>query len=371
MRGLFLGLANGTTCLAFCAPVLVPFLMHEGASIRQNLGTLLQFLGGRLGGYLLFGLLAWAMGSLLVLGGGYQMLLTGVAYVGLAVLLLVGVLRRRGPRSAPWPSGARLKPTAGWPCALEQARATFGRWPAVLPAGMGFLAAVNICPPLLLAFTDAASTGTLLGSLLLFLTFFLGTSIYFIPLSLLGAFRRVAGLAHRGPVRGGDRGPVLLGVGYLLLRRRCTMTTTVQPQAARPGMAVWKAVLLILPIALLSSSQWLPAVLSGQAEPAQAVAFPVAYLAFFVVFVLMLTTGKTHRYRSVLFILFAVALPLDFIPWMIKTTGSMMLSEESIYSGGASFCPLTMPMVILPALLKRIVIFPGELLPPPRTAPSR
>ena len=141
------------------------------------------------------------------------------------------------------------------------------------------------------------------------------------------------------------------------------MTTTVQPQAARPGMAVWKAVLLILPIALLSSSQWLPAVLSGQAEPAQAIAFPVAYLAFFVVFVLMLTTGKTHRYRSVLFMAFAVSLPLDFIPWMIKTTGSMMLSESSIYSAGASFCPLTMPMIIIPALLKRIVIFPGELLP--------
>ena len=198
MKGLFLGLANGTTCLAVCAPVLVPFLMHEGASIRQNLGTLLKFLGGRLGGYVLFGLLAWAMGSLLVLGAGYQMLLTGVAYVGLAALLLLGVLRKRVPRAAP--------------CALEQARATFGRWPAVLPAGMGFLAAINICPPLLLAFTDAASTGTLLGSLLLFLTFFLGTSIYFIPLSLLGAFRRVGDLRIVGQFAA-----VLVALYYLVL----------------------------------------------------------------------------------------------------------------------------------------------------------
>jgi sulfite exporter TauE/SafE len=198
MKGLFLGLANGTTCLAVCAPVLVPFLMHEGASIRQNLGTLLKFLGGRLGGYVLFGLLAWAMGSLLVLGAGYQMLLTGVAYVGLAALLLLGVLRKRVPRAAP--------------CALEQARATFGRWPAVLPAGMGFLAAINICPPLLLAFTDAASTGTLLGSLLLFLTFFLGTSIYFIPLSLLGAFRRVGDLRIVGQIAA-----VLVALYYLVL----------------------------------------------------------------------------------------------------------------------------------------------------------
>jgi len=107
-------------------------------------------------------------------------------------------LRKRVPRAAP--------------CALEQARATFGRWPAVLPAGMGFLAAINICPPLLLAFTDAASTGTLLGSLLLFLTFFLGTSIYFIPLSLLGVFRRVGDLRIVGQIAA-----VLVALYYLVL----------------------------------------------------------------------------------------------------------------------------------------------------------
>jgi sulfite exporter TauE/SafE len=193
MRGLLLGLASGTTCLAFCAPVLVTYLLHEGSGVRQNLATLLMFLGGRLGGYALFALLAWALGSLL-LGAttgasvGYQRLLIGAAYAGLAVLLLVGVLRRRAP--AP---GA---------CALAGARATLSRWPRLrrelLPLGMGFLAGLKVCPPLLLAFTDAASSGTLLGSLVLFLTFFVGTSLYFIPLSLLGAFKRVASLRTVG-----------------------------------------------------------------------------------------------------------------------------------------------------------------------------
>ena len=37
MQGFLLGLANGTTCLAFCAPALIPFLMHEGQTVRQNL----------------------------------------------------------------------------------------------------------------------------------------------------------------------------------------------------------------------------------------------------------------------------------------------------------------------------------------------
>ena len=68
------------------------------------------------------------------------------------------------------------------------------RWPALLPLGMGFLAGLKICPPLLLAFTDATGAGTLAGSLLVFLAFFVGTSIYFLPMVLVGALRRVTEL---------------------------------------------------------------------------------------------------------------------------------------------------------------------------------
>jgi hypothetical protein len=59
---------------------------------------------------------------------------------------------------------------------------------------MGLLAGLKVCPPMLLAFTDATGAGTLAGSLSIFLPFFLGTSVYFIPIVLVGAFRRVAEL---------------------------------------------------------------------------------------------------------------------------------------------------------------------------------
>jgi sulfite exporter TauE/SafE len=179
MQGFLLGLANGTSCLAFCAPALIPFFMHEGQGVRQNLVTLFKFLGGRMGGYLLIGLLAWGAGSLLSGAAGYERLLIGIAYVGLAALLLVAVLRKKAPAGA---------------CAFEGARATLSRWPALLPVGMGFLAGLKICPPLLLAFTGAASAGSLAGSLVFFLAFFLGTSVYFIPIPFLGVFRRASAL---------------------------------------------------------------------------------------------------------------------------------------------------------------------------------
>jgi sulfite exporter TauE/SafE len=180
MQGFLLDLANGMTCLAFCAPVLVPFLLEQGEDVRQNLVMLLKFLGGRLGGYMLFGLFARATGSLLLPAISYQGLVIGMAYVGLSTLLLVAVLLNQGP--AP---GA---------CAFEGAQARLSRWPALLPVGMGLLAGLKVCPPLLLAIANAASTGTLGGSLLLFMAFFLGTSVYFLPISLLGALTRVPDL---------------------------------------------------------------------------------------------------------------------------------------------------------------------------------
>jgi hypothetical protein len=177
MQGFFLGLANGTSCLAQCAPVLIPYLLSAGNNAHKNLATLLQFLGGRLLGYLLFALLAWTASGLLLATGRYQGLLVGATYIGLSALLLAAVFRKKPPL-----------PNA---CNLPKARAWFRRWPAFLPYGMGLLAGLKICPPLLLAFTNAASSGTLGGSLLFFVTFFLGTSIFFLPFPLLGALARV------------------------------------------------------------------------------------------------------------------------------------------------------------------------------------
>jgi sulfite exporter TauE/SafE len=184
MQGFLLGLANGTSCLALCVPVLIPFFLSEGESVRRNLSTLLKFLGGRLGGYLLFGVLAWEVGGLLLAAGSYQALLVGVTYVGLSVLLLVGVFRRK-----------RVEPGI---CSVVKARNRFRRWPALIPVGMGLLAGLKVCPPLLLVFTDAANSGSLGGSLLLFVTFFLGTSLYFLPISLLGALRHMPDLRTVG-----------------------------------------------------------------------------------------------------------------------------------------------------------------------------
>lgn len=183
MQGLLLGLATGTTCLATCAPVLIPFLLGEGRETRQNWGILAKFLGGRLGGYLLFGLLAWVATRFVLASPGLRSMVFGATYVLLSgLLLLYGLVR--APVSC-----------AG---AATGLRAWLQKWPAFLPVGLGFLTGLNLCPPFLLALTSAAGAGTLLGSLIFFVTFFLGTSLYFVPLPFLGAFNRVLPLRTIG-----------------------------------------------------------------------------------------------------------------------------------------------------------------------------
>ena len=66
MQGFLLGLAVAPTCLAYCVPVVVPYLLGEGrersAPVRLRHG---QFLGGRLCGYLAFAVLAWLVHQML------------------------------------------------------------------------------------------------------------------------------------------------------------------------------------------------------------------------------------------------------------------------------------------------------------------
>jgi polyferredoxin len=126
-------------------------------------------------------------------------------------------------------------------------------------------------------------------------------------------------------------------------------------------MAIWKALLLTLPTVPFAAVGLMMLLMSSDVEVVGIIAGLLTWILFTAFFFLMLVTGKTHRYRSALFILVAFALPFFFIPSMIAAFGTNMLTDEMSYSGEASFCPLTMPMVLLPAVLKGVVIFPGAI----------
>ncbi|MEW6367024.1 MAG: sulfite exporter TauE/SafE family protein [Acidobacteriota bacterium] len=175
LQGFILGLSGGAACAVYCAPVLVPYLLGEAGGVRRSGSAVALFLAGRLAGYLLFATAAWAAGAIL-LGSGKLPLIAGPAYVVLAVLLAIygaGKPRSRCAAGSSSSIGRRL-----------------GGVPWLLPLVLGFLTGLNLCPPFLTALVAAGEAPTLGGSLLFFLMFFVGTSLYVLPAALLGAAGR-------------------------------------------------------------------------------------------------------------------------------------------------------------------------------------
>jgi sulfite exporter TauE/SafE len=196
-EGFFLGVANGATCLAYCAPVLTPMMLGAGQATRRNWLLLAQFLSGRLVGYLLFGLLAWASGQLILTNPFWRGTAFGFVYVVLAALLLYFGLAHQ---------------TAACAGTLIGVRQRLRHWPMLLPLGLGFFTGLNLCPPFLLAFANAAYLISVFASLLFFFAFFLGTSIYLLPFPFLGAFQHHSALSTIGKMAA-----VLMALYYLCL----------------------------------------------------------------------------------------------------------------------------------------------------------
>lgn len=169
---MLLGLATGVQCLSYCAPVLVTYLLGTGKTMLRNVICLIEFLLGRLLGYLLFGIAAYCAKFAL----GRNTFVFGVSYLLLSIMMILFVLY-----------GKHVACPAGMFRRILQG--SLFKKPFLFPVVLGFLTGINLCPPFLLALTETAASVSLTGSLLFFLLFFIGTSVYLLPLSFLGALK--------------------------------------------------------------------------------------------------------------------------------------------------------------------------------------
>lgn len=178
LHGFLLGLANGASCLATCAPVLLPLVIGEGLPVRRSILPVGQFLCGRLAGYLVFAVFAWMAGGR-IRSAAWGGLIFGLIYVLVAVMLIVYGF------SSPKASCAAgsLKPAF---------RAALRRHPAVMPCATGLLTGLSLCPPFLAALAEVTREATLISSLLFFLAFFAATSLYLVPFPVAGMLRNSA-----------------------------------------------------------------------------------------------------------------------------------------------------------------------------------
>jgi hypothetical protein len=196
MHPFLLGLSNGAQCLAYCVPVLIPYLLGRGEGVKGNFTVIVRFLVGRLFGYLAFGLAVWAVSRPVLQVLGYEDLILGSSFLILAPLL---VFYGFFPEKCACPV-TRLGALFKWISGLS---------PSLIPVIAGLATGLSFCPPFLLATAGAAEKGSLPGTLFFFLSFFLGTSVFFVPVPLLGFLGGRRGLKIVGRMAAG-----LMGIYY-------------------------------------------------------------------------------------------------------------------------------------------------------------
>lgn len=172
------GLSVGAFCLTSCFPFMGAVFGAETRSLSKNCLILLEFLAGRLLGYLCFGLIAGHLGERF--DPKWLRLATDVSFILLSLVLflyLAGLVReKKGCGTPPW-----LKTRS--------------------PVVMGFLTGINLCPPFLLSVTYVFAQHSALYGMAYFALFFLTSSIYFLPLVFVGLasraqeFRKMARLS--------------------------------------------------------------------------------------------------------------------------------------------------------------------------------
>ena len=97
-------------------------------------------------------------------------------------------------------------------------------------------------------------------------------------------------------------------------------------------------------------------------NPARTMAIFITFLVMNLLFFLMHYTGKTDKYRAIIFILFAMSLSFTFIKNMVEIRNSMSFSRADIIECKMPYCQLIIPMMILPAAFTKSIMFPGSIL---------
>lgn len=163
LEGLLLGVSAGIYCLGACLVFFTPYLLVEGKQrVSENLRKISLFILGRLIAYIVFALIMGFIGS------SYKNIFTArFSYISLIVAssLMLAYSFAHNFRDTKF-------------CAPFIKRFSLMR----IPFFLGIFTGLNPCPPFLVGAARLWTLNNILGGVMLFVAFFLGTSVYMIPL---------------------------------------------------------------------------------------------------------------------------------------------------------------------------------------------
>jgi cytochrome c biogenesis protein CcdA len=189
---LILGLSSGSACLATCGMVMFPYLMAGSAGVKRIAFDLSLFLLTRFIVYFILATLAWYFGQTIFTNTVVRNIVPGILYIIFAIMLVWYSIDKNRKPDCP----ARIVST------VNNKR--------LVPLMLGLVNSFGFCPALFLILTKGATQGTLLQSYLAFLAFFIGSSVWFLPLPLAGRIRRKEVLSKIGILATGLAGIIFM-----------------------------------------------------------------------------------------------------------------------------------------------------------------
>jgi sulfite exporter TauE/SafE len=168
IQPLLAGLSVGAFCLTYCFPFMGVFFGAEERSPKKNSLILLEFLAGRLVGYLCFGLLVGYLGE--KFDPRWLRRATDISFIVLSLVLFFYLLGLVSEKNL-CPTPKSLKTRSPWV--------------------MGFFMGINLCPPFLLSVAYVFQQQSPLYGMLYFALFFLASSVYFLPFLFVGLAAKI------------------------------------------------------------------------------------------------------------------------------------------------------------------------------------
>lgn len=187
-----LGLSSGTACLVTCGMVMFPYLMSGSAGVKRISADLSVFLLTRLVVYFMLANLSWYFGQALFSNRIVRNIVPGLLYIGFSIMLVWYSIGKNREKLCP----AKIVTT------LNKNR--------LIPLLLGVVNGIGFCPALLLVLTKGATQGDLVKSYFDFLAFFVGSSIWFIPVPVAGKIRKKEVLETIGILATGLAGVIFM-----------------------------------------------------------------------------------------------------------------------------------------------------------------
>jgi len=189
---LILGLSSGSACLATCGMVIFPYLMAGSSGVKRIALDLTLFLLTRFLVYFILATLSWYFGQAFFSNPVVRNIVPGVLYIVFAVMLVwYSISKNRNPD-----------------CPAKVVQTVNNH--RLVPILLGIVNSLGFCPALFIILTKGATQSTLVQSYIAFLAFFIGSSIWFLPLPLAGKIRKKEVLKNIGILATGLAGIIFM-----------------------------------------------------------------------------------------------------------------------------------------------------------------